>query len=88
MPGVIPGRPSLTPCSGLSRQRAKCWAVSSVRPLTRGVSGRVRLHAAGLSFCVLYTDLSNPPSNSIYQKIGYARIADVVDVEIEGSAVE
>ena len=43
---------------------------------------------AGLSFCILYTDLSSPTSNSIYQKIGYARIADVVDVEIEGSAVE
>ena len=47
-----------------------------------------RMFDAGLSFCVLYTDLSNPTSNSIYKKIGYARIADVVDVEIEGSAVE
>jgi hypothetical protein len=39
---------------------------------------------AGLSFCILYTDLSSPTSNSIYQKIGYGRIADVVDVEIDG----
>jgi uncharacterized protein len=35
------------------------------------------------SFCVLYTDLSNPTSNSIYQKVGYNRIAELVDVDIE-----
>lgn len=36
----------------------------------------------GLSFCTLYTDLSNPTSNSIYQKIGYVPIADVTDIDI------
>ena len=30
----------------------------------------------GKSFCVLYTDLSNPISNSIYQRIGYKPILD------------
>ncbi|MGP1907824.1 GNAT family N-acetyltransferase [Metabacillus sp. JX24] len=30
------------------------------------------------SFCTLYTDLSNPTSNSIYQKIGYKPIQDSV----------
>lgn len=34
----------------------------------------------GKKFCTLYTDLSNPTSNSIYQKIGYDVVADVVDV--------
>lgn len=28
-------------------------------------------------FCVLYTDLSNPTSNSIYQRIGYSAVTDV-----------
>ena len=42
-----------------------------------------RMLDAGLAFCVLYTDLSNPTSNAIYQKIGYARIAEVADVDIE-----
>jgi uncharacterized protein len=28
----------------------------------------------GKEYCVLYTDLANPTSNSIYQKIGYTRI--------------
>lgn len=36
----------------------------------------------GLSFCVLYTDLSNPTSNAIYLRIGYNPIADVGDVDI------
>jgi len=30
----------------------------------------------GKKFCVLYTDLMNPTSNSIYQKIGYTPITD------------
>jgi uncharacterized protein len=31
---------------------------------------------AGRQFCTLYTDLANPASNSIYQKIGYVPVAD------------
>ncbi|MFT5141969.1 MAG: ribosomal protein S18 acetylase RimI-like enzyme [Rhodothermales bacterium] len=31
-------------------------------------------------FCTLYTDLSNPTSNSIYQRIGYRPVADVSDI--------
>ncbi|MGE0631954.1 MAG: GNAT family N-acetyltransferase [Pseudobdellovibrionaceae bacterium] len=30
----------------------------------------------GKKFCVLYTDLSNPTSNKIYQNIGYKEVAD------------
>jgi predicted GNAT family acetyltransferase len=30
----------------------------------------------GWKFCVLFTDLSNPTSNSIYQKIGYRPVCD------------
>ena len=35
---------------------------------------------SGREFCTLYTDLSNPTSNSIYQKIGYNAVADVVEI--------
>jgi hypothetical protein len=28
-------------------------------------------------FCFLYTDLANPASNSIYQRIGYRALADI-----------
>jgi predicted GNAT family acetyltransferase len=30
----------------------------------------------GLRFCFLYTDLSNPISNSIYERIGYRQVAE------------
>ena len=33
----------------------------------------------GVRFCFLYTDLANPTSNSIYQRIGYAPVCDVMD---------
>ncbi|MGZ3744458.1 MAG: GNAT family N-acetyltransferase [Pseudobdellovibrionaceae bacterium] len=31
---------------------------------------------SGKTFCVLYTDLSNPTSNKIYQNIGYREVSD------------
>lgn len=31
---------------------------------------------SGKKFCVLYTDLSNPTSNKIYQNLGYREVAD------------
>ena len=33
----------------------------------------------GNEFCCLYTDLDNPTSNDIYQRIGYVPVCDVVD---------
>lgn len=33
----------------------------------------------GKRFCVLYTDLANPTSNAIYQRIGYAPVCDSND---------
>ena len=35
------------------------------------------LLASGRQFCTLFTDLANPTSNSIYQKIGYRMVCDV-----------
>jgi predicted GNAT family acetyltransferase len=35
-----------------------------------------RLLDSGLRFCFLYTDLANPTSNSIYQRIGYRAVSD------------
>jgi predicted GNAT family acetyltransferase len=36
-----------------------------------------RLLDGGLQFCFLFTDLANPTSNSIYQRIGYEPVSDV-----------
>ena len=56
--------------------RHQGYATSCVAELSR------RYLAEGLQFCFLYTDLSNPTSNSIYQRIGYQQVCEVVDYEI------
>lgn len=53
--------------------RNRGYATSCVAALTQ------RMLDSGKQFCCLYTDLSNPTSNSIYQKIGYQPICDVQD---------
>ncbi len=45
-----------------------------------------RVLDAGRRFCFLYTDLSNPTSNAIYQRIGYVPVCDVVDYRFDASA--
>lgn len=45
-----------------------------------GTAALTRLKLDQYAFCTLYTDLSNPTSNSLYQRIGYVRVADVIDV--------
>lgn len=37
----------------------------------------------GFQSCILYTNLANPTSNSIYQKIGYRPICDSLEVKFE-----
>lgn len=37
------------------------------------------LLGSGYRYCVLYTDLSNPTSNSIYRRIGFTEVCDSVD---------
>lgn len=41
-----------------------------------------RMLDSGMTFCVLYTDLGNPTSNAIYQRIGYNALCDVRDIDI------
>jgi predicted GNAT family acetyltransferase len=38
---------------------------------------------SGLRLCFLYTDLTNPLSNRIYQRIGYRPVCEVVDYMFE-----
>ena len=40
---------------------------------------------SGRRYCFLFTDLSNPTSNSIYQRIGYRPVVDVDEYRFEGS---
>ena len=38
----------------------------------------------GRTFCFLYTDLANPTSNAIYERIGYRRVAEAAEVVFGG----
>lgn len=43
-----------------------------------------RLFAGGRRFCFLYTDLANPTSNAIYERIGYRRVAEAAEILFGG----
>jgi predicted GNAT family acetyltransferase len=57
--------------------RGKGYASSCVTGVSRLILER------GFTKCVLYTDLANPTSNSIYQKIGYRPVCDSSDIKFE-----
>jgi uncharacterized protein len=42
-----------------------------------------RNFAGGRRFCFLYTDLANPTSNAIYERIGYQRVAESAEIVFE-----
>ena len=41
------------------------------------------LLASGRRFCFLYTDLANPTSNRIYERIGYVRVCESAEIAFE-----
>lgn len=43
--------------------------------------------ASGKRFCCLYTDLANPVSNKIYERIGYERVAEALDIRFLARAI-
>jgi predicted GNAT family acetyltransferase len=53
--------------------RHQGYATSCVASLCREIL------ESGYKYCMLYTDLANPISNSIYQKIGFAAVCDSVE---------
>jgi predicted GNAT family acetyltransferase len=50
--------------------RGRGYATAVTADLSR------RLLASGRRFCFLYTDLANPTSNAIYERIGYRRVCE------------
>jgi predicted GNAT family acetyltransferase len=69
------GRPTRNSCSiGLvytpPELRGRGYASTCVASLSQVIL------ASGYQFCTLFTDLSNPTSNSIYQKMGYRPLGD------------
>ena len=70
---------------------AKCIGLVYTPPYLRGKGYASSVTAQisqlcldeGAKSCVLYTDLANPTSNSIYQKIGYEPICDSLEIRFE-----
>lgn len=60
-----------------SELRARGYATACVAALT------AQLLAQGNSYCCLYTNLANPVSNRIYQRIGYRPVCDFADLELD-----
>ena len=56
--------------------RQKGYATSCVAAMSQ------KLLEQGYQYCFLYTDISNPTSNSIYQKIGYQPVCDITDYSL------
>jgi predicted GNAT family acetyltransferase len=44
------------------------------------------LFPGGRRFCFLYTDLANPTSNAIYERIGYRRVCESAEIAFRGPA--
>lgn len=57
--------------------RGKGYATSCVAQISQMALDK------GFSRCVLYTDLQNPISNSIYQEIGYKAVCDSLMLKFE-----
>lgn len=57
--------------------RGRGYASACVAAVSRIILSR------GFQRCVLYTDLANPISNSIYQKIGYAPVCDSLEIRFD-----
>lgn len=55
-------------------QRGKGYARTCVYQLSR------KLLEEGAKYCVLYTDDANPISNHVYEKIGYVKISDELNI--------
>jgi uncharacterized protein len=60
--------------------RRKGYATSCVAELSHNIL------QSGKKFCMLYTDLANPVSNSIYMKIGYKAVGDSVEYTFKTSS--
>lgn len=58
-------------------KRGKGYASANVAALSQHLLNN------GRQFCYLFTDLANPISNSIYQKIGYRRVCDFSSFRFE-----
>jgi uncharacterized protein len=75
--GLTPNGIRIGPVYTPPAVRGRGYATALVAELS------ANLLAGGRRFCFLYTDLANPTSNRIYERIGYERVCDSAEVEFE-----
>ena len=68
--GETPHGIRIGPVSTPPERRGRGYATALVAELSS------KLLAEGRRWCFLYTDLANPTSNAIYERIGYVRVAE------------
>lgn len=73
--GPTPNGIRIGPVYTSPERRRRGFATALVAELTRTLLGE------GRRFCFLFTDLANPTSNAIYQRIGYLPVADVAAID-------
>jgi predicted GNAT family acetyltransferase len=75
--GPTPNGIRIGPVYTPPEQRGRGYATALVAEQSQ------KLLDAGRRFCFLYTDLANPTSNAIYERIGYVKIAESAMVEFD-----
>jgi uncharacterized protein len=75
--GLTPNGIRVGPVYTPTAVRGRGYATALVAELS------ANLLASGRRFCFLYTDLANPTSNRIYERIGYERVCESADIEFK-----
>jgi predicted GNAT family acetyltransferase len=75
--GPTPNGIRIGPVYTPPERRGRGYATALVAQLSQ------TLLDGGRSFCFLYTDLANPTSNAIYERIGYVKVAESAMVAFE-----
>lgn len=73
----LPHGSSVGPVYTPSALRGRGYASACVAALSQAILD------SGAHYCTLFTDLSNPTSNAIYQRIGYRPVCDYVEYKFE-----
>src|SRR6185369_491689 len=75
--GPTPNGIRIGPVYTPPEHRGRGYATALVAGLSQALLDR------GRRFCFLYTDLANPTSNAIYERIGYVKVAESAMVAFE-----
>lgn len=76
---VVAGQVRIAPVYTPAHLRGRGYAGAATAAVTRAVL------ASGIREVLLFTDLANPTSNSLYQRIGYRPVAEFTAYDFRGA---